>query len=133
MTGHLAIDPPMENFDYRFGLNYLVARRAGVAPPPLLAAKGFDWRRGWSDAWTNTQEGGAYLRTLDHFLVKPDPDGQFRISGVGPGEYDLALHLYGATDGSLAHPAGVAVVRVRVPEGQPAVDLGTINVQLADR
>jgi peroxiredoxin len=60
--------------------------------------------------------------------VKPDADGQIRISGVEPGEYDLALHIYGSTEGGLAHPMGVAVVRVTVPEGQSAVDLGTINV-----
>ena len=83
---------------------------------------------GWSDAWTNTQEGGAYLQTLDHYFVKPEPDGRIRVSGVEPGEYDLALHLYGSTEGCLVHPVGVTVVRVTVPEGQSALDLGTIKV-----
>ncbi len=129
VTGRLALDPPAAaDFDYHFGLNYLVARRPGITPPPLGAKHGFDWRRGWSDAWTNSQEGAAYLQTLHHYFVKPDPDGKFRISGVEPGEYDLAFRLYGSTEGCLVHPVGLAVVRVTVPEGQPAVDLGTIKV-----
>ena len=78
VTGRVALDPPATaDFDYHFGLNYLVARRPGIEPPPLVAKKGFDWRRGWSDAWTSSQEGAAYLRTLHHYFVKPDPDGQF--------------------------------------------------------
>ncbi|MGH7136825.1 MAG: TlpA family protein disulfide reductase, partial [Pirellulales bacterium] len=128
VTGRLVLDPPVAGFDYHFALNYLVALRPPVTPPPLVANKGFDWRKGWSDAWTNTLEGGSYLQTLDHYFVKPEPDGRFRISGVGPGEYDLALHLYGSTEGCLVHPAGVAVVRVTVPKGQAVVDLGTIKV-----
>ena len=129
VTGRVALDrPPTANFDYHFGLNYLVVRRPGIQPPPSVAKKGFDWRRGWSDAWTSSQEGAAYLQTLHHYFVKPDPDGRFRISGVEPGEYDLAFRLYGSTEGCLVHPVGLAVVRVTVPEERSAVDLGTIRV-----
>ena len=121
VTGRVALDPPATgNFDYHFGLNYLVARRPGIKPPPSVAKKGFDWRRGWSDAWTSSQEGAAYLQTLHHYFVKPDPDGRFRISGVEPGEYDLAFRLYGSTEGCLVHPVGLAVVRVTVPEDRSA-------------
>ena len=129
VTGRVALDPPATgDFDYHFGLNYLVARRPGITPPPLVAKKGFDWRRGWSDAWTSSQEGAAYLQTLHHYFVKPDPDGRFRISGVEPGEYDLAFRLYGSTEGCLVHPVGLTVVRLTVPEDQSTVDLGTIKV-----
>jgi beta-lactamase regulating signal transducer with metallopeptidase domain/thiol-disulfide isomerase/thioredoxin/protocatechuate 3,4-dioxygenase beta subunit len=128
VTGRVALDPPATgDFDYHFGLNYLVARRPGITPPPSVAKKGFDWRRGWSDAWTSSQEGAAYLQTLHHYFVKPDPDGRFRISGVEPGEYDLAFRLYGSTDGCLVHPVGLTVVRLTVPEDRSAVDLGTIK------
>ncbi len=93
-----------------------------------MAKKGFDWRRGWSDAWTSSEEGAAYLQTLHHYFVKPDPDGRFRISGVEPGEYDLAFRLYGSTKGCLVHPVGLVVVRLTVPENQSTFDLGTIKV-----
>lgn len=129
VSARLVLDPDAPpGFDYHFALNYLVALRPGVPPPPPVAKKGFDWGRGWSDAWLNTLEGWAYLQTLHHYFVKPEPDGRIRISGVAPGEYDLAIHLYGSTEGCLVHPVGVAVVRVTVPEGQSAVDLGTIKV-----
>jgi thiol-disulfide isomerase/thioredoxin len=129
VTGQLALDPPAATeFDYHFGLNYLVARKAGIALPTSIAGRGFDWRKGWSDSWTATTEGAVYLQTLPHFYVKPDPDGKFRISGVEPGEYDLAFRLYGSTEGCLVHPVGMAVVRVNVKEGQSTRDLGLIKV-----
>jgi beta-lactamase regulating signal transducer with metallopeptidase domain/thiol-disulfide isomerase/thioredoxin/uncharacterized GH25 family protein len=129
VTGRVALDPPAATgFDYHFGLNYLVARRPGINPPPSMASKGFDWRRGWSDAWTSSEEGAVYLRTLHHYFVKPDPDGRFRISGVEPGEYDLAFRLYGSTEGCLVDPVGIAVVRLTVPADRSSVDLGTIRV-----
>ncbi len=60
--------------------------------------------------------------------MKPEADGRFRISGVEPGEYDLAFRLYGSTEGCLVHPVGMVVVPVTVREGQTALDLGTIKV-----
>ena len=128
VTGQLALDPPVLGFDYHFAINYLLARRPGIELPAAVAKFGFDWRQGWTDAWANSSEGGAYLQTLHHFFVKPDPDGHFRISGVEPGDYDLAFRLYGSTEGCLVHPVGLAVVRVAVKDGQSALDLGKITV-----
>ncbi|HEY1599586.1 MAG TPA: carboxypeptidase regulatory-like domain-containing protein [Pirellulales bacterium] len=128
VTGRLQLDPPEAGFDYHFGLNYLLARRPGVTPPSVVADKGFDWRQGWSDSWTSTSEGSVYLLTLHHYYVKPDPDGRFQISGVEPGEYDLAFRLYGSTEGCLVHPVGMRVVRFTVKPGEATVDLGSITV-----
>jgi thiol-disulfide isomerase/thioredoxin/uncharacterized GH25 family protein len=129
ISGQLALDPAAPaGFDYHFGLNYLVARRPGITPPPAIAAYGFDGSQGWNDAWTNSLEGTAFLNTLDHFYVKPDPDGGFRVSGVPPGEYDLAFKLYGSTEGCLTHPVGQLVLRVSVPKGEAKLDLGTVKV-----
>lgn len=129
LTGRLALDPPAAaDFDYHFGLNYLVARRPGIAPPETVADDGFDWRNGWSDAWASSNEGAVYLWTLHHWFVKPEADGRFRISGVEPGEYDLAFRLYGSTEGCLVHPVAMVVVPVTVREGQTTLDLGTIKV-----
>ena len=93
-----------------------MARRPGIEPPPWLASKGFDWKKGWSDAWRNTPEGSAYLDTLEHWFVKPEPDGHFHISGLQPGEYDFAVNLYGTVEGCLVHPVAIGVVHFSVGE-----------------
>jgi hypothetical protein len=82
-----------------YSLNYLVRREPGIAPPPALAGLGFDVRNGWRDTWLKTSEGQAYLNTLRHWFVKLAPDGGFRVSGVPPGDYDLAIAVYAKPDG----------------------------------
>ena len=105
VTGQLVAEGQPPEFDYHFGINYLVARRTGIEPPAWLSDKGFDWKKGWSDAWRNSSEGGAYLQTLHHWFVKPEPNGRFRISGLAPGDYNFSVNLYGATEGCLVHPS----------------------------
>ncbi len=87
------------NLDCNYSLNYLVSRAPGIDPPPEIARLGFDARKGWRDSWTQGPEGQAYLNTLRHWFVKLAPDGKFRISGVPPGEYDLAIAVYAKPDG----------------------------------
>lgn len=128
VTGQLVLDKPRDAFDFHFSLSYLVAQRQGIDPPEFLAAKGFDWHGGWSDAWRNSQEGGAYLNTLHHWFIKPDPDGKFRISGVPPGDYQFAIALYGTTEGCLVHPVAQRVVPITVSPGERALELGQITV-----
>lgn len=128
ITGQLVLDPPIAPFDFHFALTYLVAKRPGIEPPKSIADKGFDWRGGWSDAWRNSQEGGAYLKTLEHWFVKPEPDGRIEISSLPPGDYDLAVSLYGSTEGCLVHPVAQRVVAVQVPEGEESIELGEIVV-----
>lgn len=130
VTGMLVADGAPEDFDYHFSWTYLVAKRPGIAPPSWLVAKGFDPGKVWSDSWRRTREGQAYLETLHHFYVKPEPDGRFRISGVSTGEYDFAIALYGGTsnEGCLLHPAASRVLRVSVDGRQPELDLGKIAV-----
>ena len=130
ITGRFVVDPPRDPFDYHFSLTYLVAKRPGINPPASLAKKGFDWRKGWSDSWFKSQEGGAYLNTLHHWFVKPDPDGKFRISGVPPGEYMLAVNLYGTTEGCLVHPVAQRVMQISVAAGRPTVDLGKVVIPI---
>ena len=128
VTGQLVVENEPAGFDYHFSISYLVAKRAGIKPPESLAAKGFDWRKGWSDSWMNTQEGGAYLETLDNWFVKPAPDGQFMISGVEPGDYEFAVNLYGSTEGCLVHPAATRVIGITVKPGQSQLDLGKLAI-----
>lgn len=128
VTGQLVAENQPPGFDYHFGLNYLVARRPGITPRDFLAGKGFDVKRGWSDAWRSSQEGRSYLSTLHHWFVKPEPDGRFRISGVEPGDYDFAVALYGTTEGCLVHPVSQGVVHFSVKPGQTQLDLGKVSI-----
>jgi hypothetical protein len=89
LTGTVPAD-----LDCTYSLNYLVPRAPGIEPPPEIARLGFDARKGWQEAWSQTIEGRAYLNTLPHWFVKLAPDGTFRISGVPAGEYDLAIGVY---------------------------------------
>ncbi len=89
--------PP--GIDMGDSFNYLIRREPGIAPPPAIAGMGFDIRNGWQSVWTRTSEGRAYLSTLRHWFVKLAPDGTFRIGGVPPGEYDLAIEVYAKSSG----------------------------------
>lgn len=97
-----------------YSLNYLVRREPGIAPPPAVARLGFDVRKGWRDAWPSTKEGLAYLGTVQNWFVKLAPDGGFRISGVPPGDYDLAVAIYAKPSGCLVDPLARKVVRFAV-------------------
>jgi len=128
VSGQLVVENAPPDFDYHFSLSYLVARRPGIEPPEAVARLGFDASRGWSDAFRSTQEGQAILDTLHHYFVKPQPDGRIRISGVAPGDYDLAINLYGSTEGCLVHPVATRVIRLTVPEGKSSLDLGRLSI-----
>ena len=115
LTGKVPAD-----LDCTYSLNYLVRRTPGIAPPPSIAKLGFDIRKGWQSTWHKTQEGQAYLNTLQHWFVKLAPDGTFRISGVPPGEYDLAIEVYAKPSGCLVDPLAQKVVRVTVTAADAA-------------
>jgi RNA polymerase sigma factor (sigma-70 family) len=108
------------NLDCTYSLNYLVRREPGIAPPPEIARLGFDVRTGWRDAWGNTPEGLAYLSTLRYWFVKLAPDGSFRVSGVPPGEYDLAVAVYAKPSGCLVDPLARQVMRLTVTAADAA-------------
>jgi thiol-disulfide isomerase/thioredoxin len=109
-----------KDLDCTYSLNYLVRRAPGIAPPASIANLGFDIRNGWHDTWRNSSEGIAYLGTLQHWFVKLAPDGAFRISGVPPGEYDLAVAVYAKPSGCLVDPLARTVVRVTVTAADAA-------------
>jgi peroxiredoxin len=118
VTGRVVLSGDVRRqIDLKYSLNYLLRKTAGVEPPPELAAKGFDWRRGWSDAWTSTEEGLAYLETRPHYFVKLNRDGTFVVSGVPAGQYELALRIYEPpTAGCLVSPVGSRVIPFEVTE-----------------
>jgi hypothetical protein len=127
VTGQCVAENQPADFNYQIALNYLVARRPGIDPPPSLAGKGFDWQRGWKGSWLEGR-GKAYLDTLTHWLVVPETNGRFRISGVMPGEYDLAVNLYGKIPEESLTPAATRVFHLSVKPGQTQLDLGKILI-----
>jgi peroxiredoxin len=102
------------DLDCNYSLNYLIRREPGIAPPPAVAKLGFDVRKGWQSAWHKSQEGRAYLSTLQHWFVKLAPDGAFRISGIPPGEYDLTVEVFAKPTGCLIDPLAKKIVTVTV-------------------
>jgi thiol-disulfide isomerase/thioredoxin len=109
LTGKVPAD-----LDCTYSLNYLVRRESGITPPAEVAAAGFDITKGWRDSWHNSFEGLAYMSTLRSWFVKLAADGNFRISGVPPGEYDLAIAVYAKPSGCLTDPLARQLVRVTV-------------------
>lgn len=128
VIGQLVVEDAPPGFDYHYSINYLFARRPGIEPPASLAGKRFDWHAGWSDSWKNSQEGRAYLKTLHHWFVKPSPKGRIAISGVTPGDYELAVNLYGSTEGCLVHPVATRRIEFSVKPGDSEVDLGRLAI-----
>ncbi len=60
------------------------------------------------------------MSTLQHWFVKLAPDGAFRISGVPPGEYDLAVEVYAKPTGCLVDPLARNRVSVTVTAADAA-------------
>ena len=84
---------------WSYGINWLVAKKPGVPVPAPIRDKGFDWRRGWEEAWMGSREGQAYFQTLERYFVKLNPDGTFRVDGVPPGDYQLAIRAFDPPEG----------------------------------
>jgi thiol-disulfide isomerase/thioredoxin len=123
------------NLDLHKSLNFLLRKGAGIEPPAEFRLAGLDARPGWSNAWTSTAEGHAFIQTLDHTFVTLDKDGRFTVSGVPDGDYDLAIRLYEPPAGNcLVTPVGSRIVHFRVTEATArgaSLDLGDIPVVAA--
>ena len=106
ITGKVKLPPhaPMPKDEgLRYSENQLIARATGIAPLREIADAGFDARKGWRRVWRITAEGETYRASLQHWWVFLSHDGKFRIFGVPPGEYDLAIDVTGQSSyGQLA-------------------------------
>jgi len=127
LTGNVPAD-----LDCNYSLSQLIRREPGITPPPEIAKLGFDITRGWRDSWFDSNDGSAYLSTLQYWFVKLAPDGSFRISGVPPGEYDLAVRVYAKPNGCLVDPLARVVTHVKVTAADVArgrLDLPEVSAQ----
>ena len=119
--------------DLHKSLNWLLRKSPGIEPPAELRGLGFDARSGWNNAWTSTQEGNAFIQTLDQYFVTLGQDGSFEIGGVPAGDYDFAIRLYEPPAGNcLVSPVGSRIVPFRVTEEAArgaSLELGEIEVK----
>jgi protocatechuate 3,4-dioxygenase beta subunit len=114
------------DIDLKHSVGYLLHRARGIKPPLQVAAKRFDWQKGWSDEFLDTPEGAAYLQTLHHYLVSVGSDGVFRIAGVPQGDFELALRIYRDPAGESANALAARVVRFHVSDAD--VERGSLDV-----
>lgn len=128
IRGQLVVDNSPPGFDYHYSTTYLIAKRPGIEAPNAIAAAGFDWRKGWTEALRESSEGQTFFSTLHTWFVKPTPEGRIRISGVEPGEYELAVNLFGTTEGCLIHPIATRVIPITVKPGDSSLDLGNLAI-----
>ena len=129
LKGKVVLAPGGPTIDLHKSINYLVRRGSGINAPEAIRSLGFR-DDGWNPAWRTTREGMAFLSTLDHTMVTLEEHGQFAVSGLKAGEYDLAIHLYEPpSQGCLTNPVGTRVVKVSIPDSADPIDLGEIKVE----
>ena len=130
LTGHVVATgrdeaPLVRNWS----LNYLISRDRSVAAPytsgfPKLS---FDPSEPMQSAWCLDPHSSDWLATRDNHFVKLTPEGEFRVTGVEAGEYDLVIRLYEQPAGCLVETVGEKIVPIRV-ESAGAISLGQIEV-----
>jgi protocatechuate 3,4-dioxygenase beta subunit len=95
IKGKVVLPPNIKrDMAWDYGINYLVAMRDGIGVPDSLKSHDFDWRGGYDDIWTASRAGRVYFQTLHKHTVKLSPEGDFRVEGVKPGQYQLVLRIY---------------------------------------
>lgn len=120
-----------DDLSKQWSLNYLVSRDGGVeylkdAEPLSLAPSG-----ALQPAWLRQPDFETWIATRRNHFVKLSDDGQLRVHGVKPGEYDLVIRLYEQPAGCLVETIGEKIVPVTVSSSQSAdhdLKIGDIEV-----
>ena len=115
--------------DRKYSINYLVSRDRGVTPSiadgfPKLS---FDPSTPMQLSWRLDSHFNDWLATREKHFAKLTADGNLRVTGVAPGDYDLVIRLYEQPAGCLVETVGEKIVPVQV-KGNDKVELGRIEV-----
>jgi thiol-disulfide isomerase/thioredoxin len=115
--------------DRNWSLNYLISRDRGVMPPypagfPNLS---FEPSEPMQLSWSLDPHFSDWVATRENHFVKLTPNGDLRVTGVAPGEYDLVICLYEQPAGCLVETVGEGIVPVHV-DSEGEIDLGRIEV-----
>ena len=112
----------------KWSLNHLVKRESeATVLPPDFPELSFNPAGKVQPSWTLDPHFSSWVATRENHFVKLTPEGDVRITGVSPGQYDLVLRLYEQPAGCLVETVGEKVVPVRV-EGDGTIELGQIEV-----
>ncbi len=110
--------------------SFRTARARVPIPGDLLKSGDRDGQKAWANAWLASAEGRAARLTYQAGHVIARPDGTFRVDGLIPGEYHLAIQ-FRAIDRPRGEVSAMASQTIRVPDGPAGstVDVGTILVR----
>jgi uncharacterized GH25 family protein/thiol-disulfide isomerase/thioredoxin len=120
-----------EDLSKQWSLNYLVSRDTGVEYPKEAETLSFDPSGPLQPAWLRQPDFDSWVATRRNYFVKLSDDGQLRVHGVEPGEYDLVIQLYEQPAGCLIETIGEKILPVLVTAKHMAsgqVDIGDIEV-----
>ena len=118
-------------FSKSWSLNYLIRRDAALPLPTDAAPLSFDPSGLLNLDWTSRPDFGMWRSLHQNHYVKLSEEGDFRIHGVEPGEYELLIQLYEQPAGCLVETVGQKVVSLTIDADQVAkgeVDVGTVEV-----
>lgn len=125
-----------EGIEFRYGLNYLVAKNASVKVPVHAQFKP-EWETGQQKEYEEKLWGNLQTKEgIENHFVKINEDGTFLINGVQPGNYRFLIKMYEPPSGCLVDPVGYAFVEFSTDDYQVngnSIDMGTIDVQLKMR
>ncbi len=65
-------------------------------------------------SWSLDPHFNDWLATRVHHFVKLDTNGDLRVTGIAPGQYDLVIRLYEQPAGCLVETVGEKIVFVDV-------------------
>ena len=120
-----------DDLSKQWSLNYLVSRDSGFEHPK--DAKPLSWvpSGALQPAWLRQPDFETWIATRRNYFVKLSDDGQLRVHGVKPGEYDLVIRLYEQPAGCLVETIGEKIIPVTVSDNQSTGDeleIGDIEV-----
>ncbi len=131
ITGQVVATGREAHLNRNWSLNYLISRDREIPAPKGMPRTSFDPSQPVQTSWFLDPNHHEWLRTRENYFVKLTPDGEFTISGVRPGRYDLIFQLYEQPAGCLVESVGARVIAVEVTERDEAAGvkpLGTIEV-----